>query len=1083
MSHSTLRLTPSNSPFFKNTTPRSPVKATRNEEPGLRLSRVIGTTTTSANGFDSLPSARKFAYTAGAAAVVATVGEDLRVTQRFFRARPTLPGLGREANGVWPISPTPSEPRHRALGHVKETSLGASPLGASGRDWSESPTGRTTTAKDRVKAATSVALSPNGRWLALGETGYKPRVLIFSLADETSDAPVCVLAEHTFGVHALSFSPDSRYLASLGTVNDGFLYMWQIDDRTGIAQLHASNKCTTLINCMAWMGGSLITAGLRFVKVWRPDEDAAIDVRRTESALTPVVPKQRTETRNSEYGNSILNPKQRVLSGKNSLLGDMLEANFVSVLAISDTEALVCAETGEICSLNDIEKAQSLTCIAIVESPISAAVLDGDNNLRIAGACQEQQKMTLDGLRNADAFVRKAPRRKTLPPLKAFKGSRSTVIAMASLDNIMVELSAQDGIRLTNNAADADAISNQLAAHEDAVLGVRPVQYAALPDAAFLTFAGCGTVQIWDAEGASVATLVVPLEAFPDPYGLANELRAVTPLSDGSTLAVGDKCGNLTVLDTRSNSPLVRVRAHSAEITDICAFERSGIQLVATSSRDRTVQLFAWNGGELDLLQTMDEHAGAVTELMATKDGERLLSASADRTIVVRESLQRVDGDPSSAVFVMLRTINLKSAPTSMSLATDQTTVLVSTTDRTISKYSIKSGQAGLSFKCSDPEGGDAVIMSKICFAPSLVGNPTIVGISSSDKSVRLYSEFGTLLARDWGHTEGITDIALLAADLQTGDEKPKALQLVTVAADSTIFMWDTTPATSSRPSSTGLGIVDESTPSRPATVGPPLRKVISYSELSRFRRDTSIEEGEPGSPTASRAATQPSSPQRLRKKPSRLSVAQAPRLEPAFRSSLVEPSSRRRSLRQRSPSPPSPRNAATRKDQLRRPSLGMSLRSKSTENVANASPSTAAPSVGAATGFGSLTASTESVSRTLRAYRKKLAGSVSIDSIAPEALRELDKELKLTARVLSEKSHGKSIDEAMMARLLDQASEKIVGMLDERIKERVESEVRKSSEGSPLGVAHMGRPAVVDEQEGPADALAGALEKVLIEE
>lgn len=102
------------------------------------------------------------------------------------------------------------------------------------------------------------------------------------------------------------------------------------------------------------------------------------------------------------------------------------------------------------------------------------------------------------------------------------------------------------------------------------------------------------------------------------------------------------------------------------------------------------------------------------------------------------------------------------------------------------------------------------------------------------------------------------------------------------------------------------------------------------------------------------------------------------------------------------------------------------------------------------ASGFGSVTASTESVCRTLRAYRKKLANS-STDTLPPHILRELGTELKLTARVVGEKSQGKSLDETMMAKLLDQASDRIVDLLDERIKERVGSEVRRSSGSSPL--------------------------------
>ncbi|KAK5136015.1 hypothetical protein LTR08_004269 [Meristemomyces frigidus] len=1070
MSHPALRLTPSNSPFFKNSIPRSPVKASKPEEPGLRLSKVIGTTTISGNGFAFLPSARKFAYTAGAAAVVATVGEDLQITQRFHRARPTtVAGAARDANGQIPTTPTPNEPRSRALGHVKDNSLGASPLGASGRDWSDSPSGRTTSAKDRVKAATSVALSPNGKWLAVGESGHRPRILIFALAEDATDAPVTILAEHTFGVQHLSFSLDSKYLASLGTVNDGFLYLWQISDRTGGATLHASNKCTTVINCMTWMGSSLITAGLRFVKVWRPDEDAGPEPRRADSALSPLAPRHRADDRGSDYGNSILSPKHRVFAGKNSLLGDMLDANFVSVVPLSDTETVICAETGEVCLLNDVERAQILTCVGMADFPISSAVIDSDGSLRVVGGNGQVQRLALDALRDTDMCSIKQQRKRAASTVKMLKDRQSTVIAMASLDSILVELSPQDGIRVTNNAVGAMAISNQLPAHDDAVLGALPISCSTLASAAFLTFAGNGTIRVWNAEGAAVAMLNVPIDASLDVYGQSNEVKTVAPFADGSMIAAGDKYGTLTILDVKTNSVVEQVQAHSAEFTGICAFDRSGLQLLATSSRDRTVQLFSWTDSKLVLLQTMDEHAGALTQLMVTSDRQRLLSCSADRTVVVREAMQRSDSDPASVVYVMLRTINLKSAPTSMCFGPEEGSIYVATTDRSVTKYSTKSGQAGFSFKCSDPEGGEAATMSRIGFAPSSGGSHAIFGICS-DKSVRLYSDIGTLIARDWGHTEGITDIALLPAHAQATEGRSKAMQLVTVAADSTIFMWDTA---SSMPAAgklipNGLGIVEEGIPT-------PLRKVISYSELSRFRREVPASEGEPSSPT-----TLQTSPQRLRKKPSRMSIAPTPRLEPAFRSSVVQPSSRRRSLRQRSPSPPSPRNTTKNGRLLGRPALSTAHRSKSTENVFGSTVTTTPepPASTVATGPGSLTASTESVCRTLRAYRKKLVGSASGDGIGTESLRELEKELKLTARVLSEKSQGKSIDEAMMARLLDQASEKIVGMLDERIKERVESEVRRSSEASPRLGAH---PEAREEEH--SDALAGALERVAIDE
>ncbi|RMY70421.1 hypothetical protein D0863_05800 [Hortaea werneckii] len=1076
MSHPALRLTPSNSPFFKNTTPRSPTKANKLEEPGLRLSKVIGSTTTSPNGFACLPSERTFAYIAGAAAVVATVSPDLEISQRFFKARPNAVGTTREAVGQWPASPTPNEPRNRALGHGKD-SHGASPLGASGRDWSDSPNGRTLTAKDKVKAATSIALSPNGKWLAVGETGYKPRILIFSLAENAEDALVSTLSEHSFGVHALSFSPDSKYLASLGTINDGFLYLWQIDNRTGSATLYASNKCTTLTNCMTWIGGSLVTAGLRYLRVWRPDEEAGNETRRNESTLSPATPRTRTDNRSSEFGNSILNPRQRVLVGRNTLLGDMLEANLVDVVSISEEEAIVCTESGHICRLDDKSKAQSLTCLGAADTAISAAAWDGDNFLHVAGVEGQTQRLSLSDLRASHPDVNAHSPRRAASPQKAHRDDGSDVVGLAIVGKVIVELSVRDGVRLTNCAEDTGAISNQAPAHGDSVNGVQEASVCILNGSSFLTFSGNGSVRLWACDGSPIAMVTVPVESSADMPGLTNELKAVSLLSEGYLIAAGDKYGGLTILDVSTGSVLSQLRAHSSEITSICTFTRSDLQIVATSSRDRTIQLFAWRNEQLELLQTLDEHAGAVIQLLATDGGRELISCSADRTAVIREAVQRDDSDAATLVYGMLRAINLKSAPTSMCLMPSSADILIATTDRNLSRFSVDSGRLGLHFKCSDQEGGEAVILSKVAFTPSWRGTPAIIGISSNDKSVRLYSESGMLLARDWGHTEGITDLDLLL-DAQTTDSESQTSRLVTTAVDSTIFMWDASPASTDRPSKAfgGADIQAEQTSNNLQSLRPPLRKVISHTELARLKRDTSVNDGEPESPKT----TQPShltSPQRLSKKSSRMTVGQTPKLEPAFRSSHAESSSRRQSLKQRSPSPPSPRN---RKDRLRKPSLSLPLRRKSVEDVQSSAGPASSGATAANSTFGSLTASTESACRTLRSYRKKLSGATANGSISPEALRELEKELKLTAKALSEKSHSKGLEEAMMARLLDQASEKIVGMLDERIKERVESEIRRSGPGSPVSAQFRVPSETTNSEQG--EALAGALEKVDLE-
>lgn len=94
---------------------------------------------------------------------------------------------------------------------------------------------------------------------------------------------------------------------------------------------------------------------------------------------------------------------------------------------------------------------------------------------------------------------------------------------------------------------------------------------------------------------------------------------------------------------------------------------------------------------------------------------------------------------------------------------------------------------------------------------------------------------------------------------------------------------------------------------------------------------------------------------------------------------------------------------------------------------------------------------------------------------------RELEKELRLTALLLAERQQGKTLDETVMAKLLDSASDKLVGLLDEKIKERVETEVRKSS-GSSLNTSTEGngvRDGHANGRNREMDAVSGALEAV----
>lgn len=150
--------------------------ASSSAETGLYLKRVIGCSNTA---FDSHPASRSFAYTAGAAAVVITLDDSLRVQQRFFRARPNAPTWGAASQQVDNLRASAfAESRTRLSISLKDLGIGYSPASIAtpgsleDANWGSGNGSKTWSARERVKAATCVSFSPDGRWLAVGEVGF-----------------------------------------------------------------------------------------------------------------------------------------------------------------------------------------------------------------------------------------------------------------------------------------------------------------------------------------------------------------------------------------------------------------------------------------------------------------------------------------------------------------------------------------------------------------------------------------------------------------------------------------------------------------------------------------------------------------------------------------------------------------------------------------------------------------------------------------------------------------------------------------------------------------------------------------------
>jgi WD40 repeat protein len=551
-----------------------------------------------------------------------------------------------------------------------------------------------------------------------------------------------------------------------------------------------------------------------------------------------------------------------------------------------------------------------------------------------------------------------------------------------------------------------------------------------LPDQAaqgsFFTWSKNGEVKFWNSDGEMLKKEYLDLdENHLDGDNCENELSRMRYLPESSCFVAGDRFGLLTLIQSPDWHVAHAIRAHGAEITSIAVHDAQS--LVSTCSRDRMVQLFRLEGKVFELLQTMDDHVGSVNQVLFAPNGEKLLSCSTDRSLVIRDRVLREQDGVQTPVFLSTKVLTLRGSPLSMTISTENM-LNVSTMDRRVTKIDYSTGAVVDSFKVGDPESDDTVFLNSMvcCSNPEYPDGQEkwLVGFSSLDKSIRVYGEKNLgLLGRESGHTEGVSDIVLLehSEDQLLG----RQCTIVTTGLDGTIMIWKISRAISLFPSPEsperppGLGISSYESDSgmakqSPASL-PPLRKVLTKMDITELTRASGL-----GSPSSPRSL----SPARLKRKTSRLALSTTVEdVEDTPTKASIGSVNHGKSAKgdhvsdsRRSASPPPPprsmsrprkqrsqtelskdlasRNAAERVDRspspppfpipttpkgrqksnngrLRRPpSVPSDLRSQALVAAGRRQ------SMSQASDFGSLGMATEQASRMLRTYRKKLTNT-----------------------------------------------------------------------------------------------------------
>jgi WD40 repeat protein len=230
-----------------------------------------------------------------------------------------------------------------------------------------------------------------------------------------------------------------------------------------------------------------------------------------------------------------------------------MEATFTCVRAISETRAVMCAERGAVCILDDGEPTQKLYKVFNVDFGVRCLAIDlSTEQLWVAGS-----GIDIRLFRFADLVQ---PRDLSRQHRSASNSTDSTVsltdtslgpVALGCVSNNLVAIDGTRSIRVYSRVGEEvrwaeSSIANDARSHGCAVLGVGLLPMPNPPHAKFFTWSSDGTIIFWSKDGFNKGSMDVPLEQpqFDEDAEL-NELAVVRASDDGNFFAAGDKSGVL----------------------------------------------------------------------------------------------------------------------------------------------------------------------------------------------------------------------------------------------------------------------------------------------------------------------------------------------------------------------------------------------------------------------------------------------------------------------------------------------------------------------------------------------------------
>ncbi|XP_022151493.1 mitogen-activated protein kinase-binding protein 1 isoform X2 [Momordica charantia] len=655
------------------------------------------------------------------------------------------------------------------------------------------------------KPMSCVAMSPDGRFVAAGESGPQPAVFVWDLAGM---AFLSELKGHLYGVACLAFSPDGKYLVSVG----GYIYIWDWRSTVLLTKLKASSSCTAISSVtFSSDSKSLLTAGKRHLKFW------TITSPRTQINLgTGSL---------SLHGKPVnLGPHQgsSFISITSALLADGSSGEAFPMYALTESGVLCLVNSGFSVTKSVSLKADKSFAVSASSKLVACACIKGivqlfdAENLQYGGSLVYSRSKQFHGTSNIvypmkddGKVLRNLP---VLPDAVACSFSTSEKLVVFYGDHYLNIWDVHDVKQATRSCV--------LVSHSACIWDIKVLCCENMHDPSLacvargcsggVSFATCstdGTIRLWDLalqpdsedemdnQVRKVSTTRLEsagiferetVEAGFNTQGF----RSLAASSDGKYLAAGDCDGNIHIFNLFTSDYTCLQGAHDAEVLSLSFSSSSRNDAIskevvtqshyylASASRDRIIHLYDVERN-FDLTDSIADHSAAVTSVKISNNGRKIISCSADRSLIFRDFTTTDGGHMISRSHHQMA-----SQGTVYDMAVDPKTDVVITVgqDKKINTFDVASGKLIRSFR-QERDFGEPI---KVTMDPSC----SYLVCSYSNKSICMHDFItGEVVVQGMGHGEVITGAIFT----------PDCKRIISIGGDGCIFLWRLPALLSSR--------------------------------------------------------------------------------------------------------------------------------------------------------------------------------------------------------------------------------------------------------------------------------------------